>query len=196
MILLMLACAAPDSESATGGIPPWQGTQIGEEGDGLCTYTGELWEYEDQAPEGLSVTPAELREQLAGSFGGLLSSAYQGSEQLELELILDGPAWWMQEEEECEDHWIAVEGSVRIQSDTLFSTERPVMLGSDWLRISLEEQDWTGSLSPGELPADAESLALFVSAHVGPGQEGELTWILDRPEQQEEQHAASWVLSE
>ncbi|MFT5583382.1 MAG: hypothetical protein ACI9VR_000960 [Cognaticolwellia sp.] len=195
MILLLLACAPPNSDTAVGAIPPWQGTQIGEEGDSPCDVESTLWEAEDQAPEGLSFTPAELRLQIAGSFEGTLETLYQGSEDLELTLTLDGPVWWVQELD-CEDQWLELEGEISLRAGELLQVEGPLRMRSTWLGLELSEGEWSGSLSPGELPADSSALSLLISGPLSPSEDSALEWVIQRPTHREAARAGTWLLSD
>jgi hypothetical protein len=195
MLHLLLACAPPSSETPIGGIPPWQGTQIGEEGDGPCEVESTLWEQEDQAPEGLSFTPAELRARIAGSFSGTLETPHQGSEDLALNLSLDGPAWWVQELD-CDDHWIEMEGELSVDAGELLQIQQTVRMRSTWLGLELSESQWAGSLSPGELPADASGLTLHISGPLVADEDGALEWTIQRPEHRETARAGTWLLEE
>lgn len=195
MILFLLACTAPTTDSGLGGIPPWQGTQIGEEGDGPCETESTPWSSEDQAPEGLSFTPAELRSQIAGSFGGTLQTPSQGSEDLQLTLSLDGPAWWTQEVD-CDDHWLEVDGDLVVEAGGLLQIEQPVRMRSKWLGLALDAQQWRGSLSPGELPTDTSSLTLHISGPLSPNEDTALEWVIQRENHREAARAGTWLLDE
>ena len=195
MILLLLACTASTTDSAIGGIPPWQGTQIGEEGDGPCAVAETPWEQEDQAPEGLSFTPAELRGQIAGVFQGTLDTPHQGAEELQLTLSLDGPAWWVQEVD-CEDHWLELDGELSLQAGELLQVRQPVRMRSTWLGLELSEQQWSGSLSPGELPADTTTLTLHISGPLLPSEDGALEWVIQREAHREAARAGTWQLDD
>lgn len=195
MLALLLACVAPNSDSGISGIPPWQGTQIGEEGDAPCDTERVAWDQEDQAPDGLSFTPAALRAELSGDFSGTLDSAHQGQADLSLGLVLDGQAWLVSEVD-CSDRWLEIDGQVTIDAAPLFSVQAPVSVRSKWLSLELAEGEWEGELSPGALPADAGDLTLKLSAHLSPGEDSALEWVLQRPEHAEAQRAGTWLLDD
>jgi hypothetical protein len=195
MRLFTLACTAPTTDSGLGGIPPWQGTQIGEEGDEGCQTESTLWTQEDQAPEGLSFSPAELRAQIAGDFLGTLQTTNQGDEELQLSLSLDGPAWWTQEVD-CDDHWLELEGELSAQAGDLLQIEQPLRMRSKWLGLELEEQEWSGYLSPGALPDDTSSVTLHISGLLSPSQDAALEWVIQRESHREAARAGTWRLSE
>ncbi len=195
MLALLLACAPPNSDSGISGIPPWQGTQIGEEGDGPCDTERAPWDQEEQAPGGLSFSPAELRARLAGDFTGTLDSAHQGQAPVEVSLVLDGPAWWVSEVD-CSDQWLEIEGQLEVRADPLLQLRAPVSVRSSWVNLALSEGEWSGDLSPGALPADAGPLSLRLSAHLSPGEDSALEWLLQRPDGNEVQRAGLWALED
>lgn len=195
MLLLLLACATPGTDTGASGVPPWQGTQIGEEGDSPCDTERVPWASEDKAPDGLSFSPSELRAALSGDFAGTLSTPHQGEAALRVALRLDGAAWLVSEVD-CSDRWLELEGEVDIQAAPLFSVTAPVRMRSSWLSLELQEGDWSGTISPGELPADSGALLLSLSAHLEPGEDSAMEWILQRPEHAEVQRAGSWLLYE
>lgn len=195
MLVLLLACAPPTSDSGISGLPPWQGTQIGEEGDGPCDTERVAWDQEDQAPEGLSFSPAELRARLAGDLTGTLETPHQGQAPLDARLVLDGPAWLVQEVD-CSDQWLELEGQLEVEAAPLLGINTPVSVRSSWVSLTLNEGEWSGDLSPGTLPTDAGDLSLRLSAHLSPGEDSALEWLLERPEGDEVQRAGGWTLAD
>ncbi len=176
MVLLLLACIGVPGD--TGLLPPWSGTQIGEEGDD-CPLTGERSEEEHTA----------LREALALSASGTFRSEWQGEAELLWVIDPSGDSWDLVD---CTDEPVqAVDVELTLNAGPLLLLERTVRLTERGAVLTVVEVE--GALSPGELPEDSGQLVLELFFLPGEGS-GQARWLLERPSGWEEAPAATWSL--
>ena len=174
IVLLLIACIRGPNDT---GLPPWSGTQIGEEGDG-CSASAE--------ENGEDLT--ELRGALAVSTTGTLRSEWQGEAALQLIVDPSGPAWTVTA---CGEEYPAVDAQFTLQAGPLLIVDRTLRLSGQPQTVEIAEEDLSGSLSPGALPDD--SLRLLLRLSFSPETwEGQARWLLERDGHWEHAPAATW----
>ena len=174
VVLLLIACIRGPGDT---GLPPWSGTQIGEEGDGCPP------EAEESAEE-----LAELREALAVSTTGTFRSEWQGEVPLQLIVEPSGQAWTVTD---CGEEYPAVDAQFTLQAGPLLFVDRTLRLSGRTKMVEIDQEDLSGSLSPGALPEDTVQLLLRLSFSPETWT-GQARWLLERDGHWEQAPAATW----
>ena len=200
MIVLfsLLACSpasdtGPSVDTPETNFPTWSGTQIGEEGDELCSYEEAPW---DESGTDSPWTPDDLP---AGTWTGTFYDEVSDSRAaLNLSITASGEPLALvppKEKDALCDVGLLQPVSLTFSAPPLLEVAvDAALIATDHIGVlvTLDESELSGELSPGILPDDAGTLVLEVSGYKEVGWSGSTRWILERPSGAEEWWTGSW----